>query len=216
MAAVSQQRGSRRLVDKYGFRIVSTYLRSDTAFVTGSELKITSEVIRYRAGGSLISFKSPGLADVEPFTCTRGATTGIHDLYVWKSLVVNGAAGGSFVEGSPMGAGAPDPSLFKQVIDVVQTNRQHQAIKRWKLWNAWPSELSVADGFDNNASEHNFESMTWEYDYFSFVDARTGSDISVSLYGNFLGIPFGIGMGSNTGLNFSTAPAVQSLLGLFS
>lgn len=200
--AVAALRGARRTTDKYGFRIVSPLLKDDAAFTTGSEIKITTETIKYRAGGSLIPVKSPGLSDHEPFTVTRAATTGVHDLYKWKNLVVFGAQGGSFQEGSPLGKGACEPTDYKCFIDVVQTNRCHQAIKRWRLFNAWPSEFSAADGFDNNASEHVFEAMTWEYDFFLLVDSASGSDISVSVFGSFLGTPFGVDL-SSSGFNFN-------------
>jgi phage tail-like protein len=185
---VANARGTRRLTDKYGFRLESPLLKNDVAFVTGSELKITTEVIRYRAGGSLVPIKNPGLSDHDPYTVTRAATTGVHDLLAWKNLVVFSAMGGTARQGSPTGrAIGCEGSQYKCYIDIVQTNRCHQSIKRWRIFNAWPSEFSGIDGNDNNASEHVVESMTWEYDFFLLTDASGTNDISLRVLGGVLG-----------------------------
>lgn len=200
--AVASTRGARRLTDKYGFRLSSPLLSKDAAFETASELKISTEVIKYRSGGSLLPVKNPGLSDHDPFTAGRAATTGIHDLYTWKNLVTFAAQGGSFQEGSPLGKGSCEPSDYKCVIDVVQTNRCHQAIKRWRLFGAWPSEFSAIDGLDNNSSDHVRESITWEYDFFVLADPITGADISVSIFGSAFSQAFGLDF-SQAGFNFN-------------
>ena len=167
-------RSRRRLTDKFSFRLASPYLASDSSFVTGSEIKISTEVIKYRAGGSLIPVKSPGLSDHDPFTATRGATTEILDLFYWKQAVTDASAGALPNIGGALGVGGCGPIDYKCFIDVVQTNRCHEAIKRWRLYGAWPSEFTAADGFDANSSDHVMESMTWEYDYFVLTDPASG------------------------------------------
>jgi len=53
----------------------------------------------------------------------------------------------------------------------VQSDRCHRPRKWWRLVGAWPSEISVIDGLDNNASERVIESVTLTYDYFERVNA---------------------------------------------
>ena len=179
----------RKLTDKFLFRLEGgPFNGSDTGFTTMSELKSSVETVAHRQGGSLIPDKSPGVGTFDPITLTRGATTDIHALCAWYNLVLNGAAQTSLRQGGAKGAGAADELFYKSTIDVVQTDRGHNAIKRWRLFNAWPSELVGIDGLDNNASERAMESLTIEFDYFELVNPVDG--IQFNIFARFPG--FGV------------------------
>lgn len=189
---------SRRLMDKYGYRIKSPLLNGDVGFVTFSEMKMTTETIKYRAGGSLLPSKSPGLSDFDPVTATRGATTKNDELLNWKLKVTSPTKGAQSI-GTPLGRGSCNS--YKSHIYVVLTSRCHTCIKRWMLQGAFPTEFSGIDGLDANASDHIFESMTWEYDYFEIVGCEDGVKAELTVGGNEL---YGVNASTETGLNFDS------------
>lgn len=169
----------RQLLDKFTFIVQCDFLPNDAGFTTMSELKMSTETVEYRAGGSIIPSKSPGLTSFDPVTFTRGATRNINDLYNWKRRVTDGAVSRGYQQGFARGGvqNAGFPGNWCCPMMVHHTNRSHKIVKSWLLVNAWPSELSVADGLDNNASERVIESATFEYDYFIRVDRKTASTI---------------------------------------
>lgn len=165
---------NRRLLDKFLFTIYAEPLLADVGFTTMSELRSSTEIVEYRAGGSLIPEKSPGLSSFENVTLTRGATSNIISLYDWYQSVTEASARGGPIEGRWRGSGsAPDWCCGEYRYDVIvaQTDRCHNGRKWWRLVNAWPSELSVVDGLDNNASERVIESLTLTFDYFELLSA---------------------------------------------
>lgn len=199
--AESLVRGKRRLLDQFSFRLESPLLSKDVGFETAGEIKISTETIAYRAGGSLVPVKNPGLSNHPPFTAQRAATMGVFDLYHWKTLVTDSGIG-VLVNGGLhiQGAGGCNPAQYKCYIDVVHTDRCHRVLKRWRLFNCWPTEYSPAAGFDNNTSDHVRENITWEYDFFAIREKGSGLKVQIAVYGDVLGVPLGITL-DNNGLN---------------
>ena len=175
LTLASSLASNRRLLDKFLFTVYSKFLLADVGFTTMSELRSSTDVVEYRAGGSLIPEKSPGLASFENVTLTRGATSNINSLLDWYELVTNASGRGSALEGRWRGRGnAPDwccGENYRADVVIVQSDRCHRPRKWWRLVGAWPSEISVIDGLDNNASERVIESVTLTYDYFERVNA---------------------------------------------
>lgn len=198
----------RQLLDKFSFIIQCEALKADAGFATMSELKSSTEVVEYRAGGSLISSKSPGLASFDPVTFTRGATRNVHALEDWYTRVTDGSVRRAPQQGGAMGGitGVAWPGDYCCPVMVHQTSRAHMIVQSWRLVNAWPSEFSALDGLDNNSSERIIESMTLELDYFIRVDRKSGGLLSALLRG---GLNAGVDLGQT-----AIVDAANSLSGL--
>jgi len=77
------------------------------------------------------------------------------DLYDWFLEVANAASG----------FGLPD-AAYKRSVDIVQLDRDGETLRRWTLFNAWPSKF-VAGEWDNDSDDVVIESITLTYDYFT-------------------------------------------------
>jgi phage tail-like protein len=123
-------------------------------FAKASELSVEVAKVEHWEGGSVIPTKVPGRLTFSDLTLERGATTD-RSLYDWLSEVVSISAG--FI-------GLSDPA-YKRSLDLVQLDRDGMTIRRWSIYNAWPTKF-VAGDWDNTADEVLIESVTLTYDYF--------------------------------------------------
>ena len=119
----------------------------DGRYVAGiskvSPLKITTEVIEFREGGSPSMIRrNPGRSKSEALTLTRGVT---HDLEFenWANLVWN--IGG--------GAGA-EVSLanFRKDLIIELLNEAGQVVIAYQVFRAWVSEYQALPELDSNAN----------------------------------------------------------------
>jgi phage tail-like protein len=122
-------------------------------FAKASELSVEAAKIEHWEGGSLIPTKVPGRLTFSDLTLERGATTD-RALYDWFAEVVQLASG----------IGLTDPA-YKRSLDLVQLDRDGLTVRRWSIYNAWPTKF-VAGDWDNAADEVLIESVTLTYDYF--------------------------------------------------
>ncbi len=122
-------------------------------FAKASELSVEVAKVEHWEGGQLIPTKAPGRLTFSDLTLERGATTD-RALYDWLTEVVQLAAG----------IGLSDP-IYKRSLDLVQLDRDGMTIRRWSIYNAWPTKF-VAGDWDNAADEVLIESVTLTYDYF--------------------------------------------------
>ena len=127
-------------------------------FRTCSELSHEIAKVEYSEGGRIIPHKSPGRVTFTDVTLERGATQD-RDLHDWMFQVANASAHSGVVEPN-----------FKRMLDIVQLERDNAELRRWRLFDAWPTKF-VAGDWDNEADENVIESVTLTYDYYMLVQA---------------------------------------------
>lgn len=128
------------------------------AFKTCSELRVTSETVKYREGGRLHPHKAPGLVEFPPITLERGATDDF-DLYNWFKDTADAAAG----------TGLVTPDLYR-TFDIVQLDRAGDEVERYTVYSSFCSEYAAGD-WDNDANEVRMEQVIIEADYWERVPA---------------------------------------------
>jgi len=148
--------------DKFKF-IVEIDLFTSAGFNKCSELSSETAVIEYWEGGALIANKSPGRTTFEDITLERGAAID-EDMLTWYEQVIDAAGQGSLVPGSGAGTGQIDP-VFKRNLDIVQQDRDGATLKRWRVFQAWPTKY-VAGEWDNDADEKTIQMVTLTFDLF--------------------------------------------------
>lgn len=124
------------------------------SFSSVGELSVEAAVVTHWEGGKLVPYKAPGRLTFSDVDLQRGATKD-RDLYDWFLEVANAASG----------RGLPD-AAYKRSVDIVQLDRDGETLRRWTLFNAWPSKF-VAGEWDNDSDDVVIESVTLTYDYFT-------------------------------------------------
>ncbi len=124
------------------------------AFASVSELSVEAATVSHFEGGALIPYRAPGRLTFSDVDLQRGATRD-RDLYDWFLEVANAASG----------RGLSD-AAYKRSVDIVQLDRDGETLRRWTLFNAWPSKF-VAGEWDNDSDDVVIESVTLTYDYFT-------------------------------------------------
>jgi phage tail-like protein len=136
----------------------------DGKYVAGiskvSELKRTTEVVKYREGGDpSTSRKSPGRTEYEAITLERGVT---HDMEFerWANKIWNYG-----------GHGGKESSLkdFRKDLLIELQNEAGQTAITYKIYRAWVSEFLAQAALDANANAvliHHIklENEGWERD----------------------------------------------------
>jgi len=124
------------------------------AFASCGELSVEAAVVTHWEGGRLIPYKAPGRLTFSDVDLQRGATKD-RDLYDWFLEVANAASGRGLADAG-----------YKRSVDIVQLDRDGETLRRWTLFNAWPSKF-VAGEWDNDSDDVVIESVTLTYDYFT-------------------------------------------------
>ena len=145
-------KGNSTKYKKFSF-IVEVDSVESAAFAKCSELSVEIEKVEQWEGGKLTPHKSPGRLTFSDITLERGATAD-KDLYNWFADVAKTSSG--------LGLNEPD---YKRNIDTVQLDRDGSELRRWTVYNAWPTKF-VAGDWDNSAGENLVESVTLTYDHF--------------------------------------------------
>lgn len=117
-----------------------------------SALNRKVDIISRREGGRLFPRKTPGLADWEPITLERGAVANDSDFYDWSSEVVNASTNKGLLS-----------DAYKRDLDIVLRDRDLSVLKRWRLFNTWPSDYT-AGAWDNSTSAHTMEIVVLAFD----------------------------------------------------
>ena len=125
-------------------------------FRTCSEISVEAAKVEQWEGGKIIPDKTPGRLTFTDITLERGATRD-RDLWDWMKEVGNAASN----------AGLVDPT-YKRNLDVVQQDRDGVTLRRWRIYNAWPTKF-VAGDWDNDTDENNIESVALTYDSFDLI-----------------------------------------------
>jgi phage tail-like protein len=126
------------------------------AFSSVGELSVEAAVVTHWEGGAVVPYKAPGRLSFSDVQLERGATRD-RDLYDWFLEVANAASGRGLVN-----------NRYKRSVDVVQLDRDGTTLRRWTLFNAWPSKF-VAGEWDNDSDEVVIEAVTLVYDYFTLA-----------------------------------------------
>jgi len=124
------------------------------AFASMGELSVEAAVVTHWEGGRLIPYKAPGRLTFSDVDLQRGATKD-RDLYDWFLEVANAASGRGLAD-----------AAYKRSVDTVQLDRDGETLRRWTLFNAWPSKF-VAGEWDNDSDDVVIESVTLTFDYFT-------------------------------------------------
>lgn len=126
------------------------------AFQKMSELSGEIAKVEYSEGGAIIPNKSPGRLSFSDVTLDRGATSD-RDLFDWFKEVWDASSG----------TGLADPE-FRRSLDLVQLERDGTELRRWTLYQAWPTKFNAGE-WDNEADENVIEQVTLTFDYFDIV-----------------------------------------------
>lgn len=145
----------RQVHEKFKF-IVEIDFIENAAFSKCSELSVETAKIEYWEGGQLIPIKDPGRLTFSDVTLERGASQSV-DFLNWAKDVADATIG-------PGGSGLPAPT-FKRNLAVVQRERDNSELRRWNIFNAFPTKFTAGE-WDNTVDEVVIEMMTLTYDFF--------------------------------------------------
>ena len=129
-----------------------------------SRLAAETAKTEYREGGDNATAKKiPGLTTFPDITLERGQTintpnAGGTDVLDWYQLVFDVAAK------KPISSGN-----FRREIDIVQFDKEGNEAYRWRLTNAWPTQIQPNGDLDAMSSDVSIETMTICYEGFRLV-----------------------------------------------
>lgn len=125
---------------------------ASSAWAKCSALEAEIAKIEQFEGGALIPQKSPGRLTFTDLTLERGVTND-RDTWDWFKSVADGSSNTGLKE-----------SLIKRNVDIVQLDLDGTELRRWTLYNAWPTKF-VGGEWDNNSDENTMETLTITYDF---------------------------------------------------
>lgn len=169
----------------FRFEVVVAGINAQVGFQKISGLKEASDVVEYREGNMYVhKRKLPGLTNYDPVTFTRGATNS--QLVIgWRADVA--AWGGSDkYDGVPPANSANGQSSagsgFRREVTIALYDKGESGggtggVKKWKIHQAWPSELSTSD-LNAEASEVLIETMVLQHEGIQILDS--GAERSAS------------------------------------
>ena len=142
----------RSRLKQYKFQIECDKL-TDTRFQKCGQIEREIEVVEINEGGSLYALKDAGRLKFSTVSLTRGLTAGNNDLETWFN---SAAAAGDDIGGIG--------DSYKANVDIVNLKRDNSPGLRWRLFNAWPSKLTVGE-WDASSSEIAVAELELSYDY---------------------------------------------------
>lgn len=126
---------------------------TDVKFQKCSQLEREIEVIEINEGGSLYSLKDAGRLKFGNITLTRGLATNDHDFEHWFNET---SAAASDIGGIG--------DAYKANLDIVNLKRNNDPGMRWRLFNAWPTKLTIGE-WDAQATEVTIAELELAFDY---------------------------------------------------
>jgi phage tail-like protein len=146
--------------------------------------QVTVNEINYRENIDNQRFtKNPGLSRYQPVTLSRGVTES-KDLYNWYRLVNDDLALTAVAnELNRSSTIAPRQSAnFRKEVVIEVLDRAGNVVKRWILFNAWPSNYKSGNDLDSSSDEKLVEELTLTYEYFieqqSSILAELGKEVA--------------------------------------
>ncbi|XZF12940.1 phage tail protein [Chitinophagaceae bacterium MMS25-I14] len=121
---------------------------NDTRFQAVGGLSVEFQTESYKEGGeNRFEHQLPTRAKYPPLTLKRGMLTDSKVISWCLDAFLN--------------------NVFMPVqINVTLLNEEHQPLKTWSIYNAWPKKWSVAD-FNSESSTVQVETLELCYDYFT-------------------------------------------------
>jgi len=120
-------------------------------FMTVSGLEEETEVREYREGGDNTTVrKLAGLNSYAPIVLEMGSTFD-KSLWDWRQKVKREGAQGN-----------------RKSISVIQQNEMRQEVKRWQVFDAWPSKFTGPE-FDASSSDTAVESVEIQHEGLDLV-----------------------------------------------
>jgi len=115
-------------------------------FMSVSGLEEETEVREYREGGDQSTVrKLAGLNSYAPLVLQQGSTYD-NELWDWRQKIKRSGAQGN-----------------RKPISIIQQNESGEEVKRWQLFDAWPSKYTAPE-FDATTSENAIESIELQYE----------------------------------------------------
>ncbi len=122
-----------------------------------SKLEAEVAVIEQFEGGDITADKSPGRVKFSDITLERGATKD-QDLFKWFKEVIDVSINGGLVD-----------AKYKRNLDIVAQDRDGTTLRRYRVFDAWPTKRSVGD-WDNDKDENLMESVTLAFRYYDEIN----------------------------------------------
>lgn len=142
----------KNFLKKYKFLIECDRL-GDTGFQKCSEFESEIEKNEYAEGGSIFNEKDAGRVKFTDCTLERGQTVDDNDMENWH---VEAAAAGDDIGGVG--------DAYKTNMDIVSQQRDGTKGRRYRLFSAWPSKVTVGP-WDNTSSEHVFNKAVITFNF---------------------------------------------------
>lgn len=138
-------------------------------FQKATGLQAQTDITEYREGGNNATVqKSPGLTKFPDLTFERGqilaAGFGEDDIVSWYKQVFD--------------AGAKKPksaTAFRRDIDIVQFNKEGEEVRRWRVFEAWPSQFKATGDLDAESSDNSIENMIITHEGFKLITGVGGN-----------------------------------------
>ena len=130
---------------RYNFLVEIDGLRR-AGFMTCSGLEEETEVREYREGGDNTTVrKLAGLNSYAPIVLEMGSTAD-NELWEWRQRVKREGA-----------------QKNRKAITVIQMNEARREVKRWQVFDAWPSKY-MGPEFDAASSENAVETVELQHE----------------------------------------------------
>ncbi|MDQ3742431.1 MAG: phage tail protein [Actinomycetota bacterium] len=141
----------------YQFQVFFEGTTPVAAVTTVSGLTRRTQTVSFHAGGQPQSpLKIPGQSDYEPIRMERGITTDAA-FEQWAELVW------SYPNTKQLG-NQIDLKNFRRNIQLVLYNQAGQAVIRYNIYNAWPSEYTALPELNSEANAVAIASLTIEHE----------------------------------------------------
>ena len=152
-------KGSPRTFHKKFKFIVEIDSFDETGFQSCSELSAELAVSEQWEGGAITATKEPGRMTVPAVTLAKGATKSL-ELWNWFRQVADMAADTGLIDDE-----------YKRTVDIVQQDRDGKTLRRWRLYEAWPSKF-VAGDWDNGSDDNVITQIDLQMKRFEPIDVQ--------------------------------------------
>lgn len=145
----------RRLDHKYKYRVEVDGFASAKFHKCGG-LEVELNKVEYWEGGSLYPITEPGRTKTTDLVLDRGVGLD-RDFFLWLKQAYDYVRNGGAL-----------PADIKRNLDVVQLARDGSEVKRWTVYQAWPTKFKAGE-WDSTSDEVVLEEITLCYEGFDEV-----------------------------------------------
>lgn len=161
-------------LDKFRFKVTilnpATGVTGVSGFATVQLPKRTTSKITYREGiHQDIQYNSAGLSSMEDIVLTKGVTAGSSFFYNWAKTV-HKAKSGNLTDVYDAADTNLNRASYRCDLQIEMLDRQGNAQKTWKVYNAFPVQFTPGSDLDASADDaKSIASLTLAYDDFEEV-----------------------------------------------